>query len=140
MNEIGTPIELDVAAAVMRRQINSSTWQTLTMRRSSGAMQGYWEFPGGKREDGETMSECLVREIQEELDLTIHVDEFLAVHEHQTGSMIIRLHAFIVTHWTGELKMIDHDKMQWLGTGDLLSVNWSPADIPFVQMLVDQSR
>lgn len=100
-------------------------------------MQGYWEFPGGKREAGETMSECLVREIKEELDLTITVGKLLAVHKHHAESVNINLHAFVVMHWTGDIKMIDHDKMLWLGATDLLSVNWSPADMPFVQMLID---
>lgn len=138
MTNPAEPIELDVAAAVMQRQISPTSSQTLAMRRSSGAMQGYWEFPGGKREAGESMSECLVREIKEELNLTITVGKLLAVNKHHAGPVIIKLHAFMVIRWTGDIKMVDHDKMLWLGATDLQSVNWSPADIPFVQMLIEQ--
>ena len=105
------------------------------MRRSSGAMQGYWEFPGGKREADESVNDCLIREIKEELGLTITVGKLLMVNRHYAESVVIKLHAFIVTHWSGNITMTDHDKMLWLDTAELHKVMWSPADIPVVQLL-----
>lgn len=139
--------ELDVAAAIIQRTNNSKsaddlpyTTQTLAMRRSKGAMQGYWEFPGGKREAGESMKACLAREIREELGVTIDVGRFLAVSTHSTESAIIHLYAFIVTSWIGDITLHDHDKMLWLNREELETVKWSPADIPFVQMIKADSK
>ncbi len=98
-------------------------------------MQGYWEFPGGKREADESVNDCLIREIKEELGLTITVGKLLMVNRHYAESVVIKLHAFIVTHWSGNITMTDHDKMLWLDTAELHKVMWSPADIPVVQLL-----
>lgn len=99
-------------------------------------MHGYWEFPGGKRESQESMSCCLEREIDEELGLKIQVGDFLGVNAHTTADgKMIELHAYRVRHWSGNIRLTVHDKMRWLNVAELDTVRWSPADIPFVDML-----
>lgn len=98
-------------------------------------MHGYWEFPGGKRESGESMQACLVREIEEELGLQIEVGEFLGVSRYPSPDRTIELHAYRVTEWTGEIRLSVHDKLCWLAGDELDSVNWCPADIPLLDML-----
>lgn len=101
-------------------------------------MQGYWEFPGGKRNPEETMCDCLAREIQEELGLQIEVGDLLGVNTHSDADKTLQLHAYLVWTWTGEPRLSVHDKLRWLDAEDLDSINWSPADIPFAQALRDK--
>lgn len=131
---------LEVAAAVIQRQspLNLSATETLAVRRKTGSMRGYWEFPGGKCEPGESMSHCLVRELQEELSIDAEVDSALGIHEHDNGRQLIKLHAFLVTRWQGDIILREHDKMVWLSPSDIDQVKWSPADIPFVQQIKDK--
>lgn len=128
---------LEVAAGVIQRQSpgNSAVTETLSMRRRTGKMKGYWEFPGGKQESGESMCQCLIRELREELSIDVKVDADLGTHEFNSGDQLIKLHAFLVTRWRGEIALIDHDKMQWLTNDCIEQVKWSPADLPFVEQI-----
>ena len=126
----------------MQRQSpsNSTVTETLAVRRNKGSMRGYWEFPGGKFEAGESMRGCLVRELQEELSVDVKIDTELGVHEFNNGEVIIKLHAFLVTRWQGEIKLHDHDKLYWSTPATIDQLRWSPADIPFVKQIKSSSN
>ena len=96
-------------------------------------MAGYWEFPGGKLENGERPEFCLVRELKEEFDVETTVGQFFDENTHDYGDKVVRLLAYQVTHNSGEFKLIDHDKILWLTPEELGSVKWAPADIPLVE-------
>lgn len=119
------------AAIIIRDQ------KVLAVRRAPHKhMGGYWEFPGGKVEPNETPEECLVRELAEELDITIQVAEHLASNEHDYGDRRIMLMAYRC-HWVrGDIQLNDHDAMTWCRAGDLSLLDWAPADIPIVEVLL----
>jgi len=99
-------------------------------------MGGYWEFPGGKLEAGETLVQCLKRELSEELSLIVRQAQYFGVHLHsESGKPDIRLHAYRVDDWSGSISLREHDDMQWLAPQELDRLTWCAADIPFMQQL-----
>jgi len=122
--------EIDVTAAII---VNSG--KVLAARRKPGLhLAGYWEFPGGKVKVGETPEICLMRELKEEFSITAKIGSFVGVSTYDYGSKIVRLLAYVVEHYTGEFKLIDHDKMCWLTLDELHTVEWAPADVPLVDL------
>jgi 8-oxo-dGTP diphosphatase len=93
-------------------------------------LAGFWEFPGGKVEDGEDPREALVREIQEELSATIAVlDEITDADSPWPVSADFCLRLFLASVMDGELVAgPDHDALQWVDPGDLDSVDWLASD------------
>ena len=87
-----------------------------------------WEFPGGKIKSGETAEDCVVREIQEELDLNIQIEEKLNPVEHDYTIKSIRLIPFICVVVSGDLKLNDHKAVKWLGINGLDELDWAEAD------------
>ena len=108
----------------------------LAARRSGGHLDGYWEFPGGKIEAGESPEACLARELQEEFGITVDVGHFIAENVHDYGEKVIHLMAYSVKHLSGEFRMSDHDQILWLPRDRLQSLKWAPADIPLVEAVV----
>lgn len=125
-----------VTAAVVERE-----GAFLLTRRLDGThLAGHWEFPGGKVHAGETLQECLAREIREELDAEIAVgDEILAtVHDYPERSIELR---FFRCTLRSEPKPILGQEMRWVPLGELASIQLPPADDELVRLLVgDQSR
>ena len=76
----------------------------LSKRPAKGLLGGLWEFPGGKQEPGESLEECICREIREELDIAISVKEPFGVYKHAYTHFKVTLHAFICQHTDGEPK------------------------------------
>jgi 8-oxo-dGTP diphosphatase len=109
----------------------------LGCRRAPGkSLAGMWEFPGGKVEPGETDSEALVREIKEELDVSISVHEFIAESIQDAAGTMIHLSGYRCT-LVNELPRAstDHDALVWLESKELGQKNWAPADIPIIRAL-----
>ncbi|WP_343559000.1 (deoxy)nucleoside triphosphate pyrophosphohydrolase [Sphingobacterium sp.] len=106
-------------------------------RKPEKSLGGYWEFPGGKVEDGEDYFDALEREIKEELDFKIIVDShfFSIIHEYENTT--IELISFLCRGTKGELKSTDHDKIEWVKYNDLLDWNLAPADIPIAKKLIE---
>ena len=129
---------LEVVAAVFCRDD-----RVLCLRRSASRSQaGLWEFPGGKVEANESLAEALVREIKEELRVVIEVGDYLGenlhpseIKNHKETGQQIRLHAFLVDDWSGAIELIDHDQMLWCTATQMQTLNWSAADVPFVDLL-----
>jgi 8-oxo-dGTP diphosphatase len=106
-------------------------------RKPEKSLGGYWEFPGGKVEDGEDYFDALEREIKEELDFKIIVDShyFPVIHEYENTT--IELISFLCRGTKRELKSTDHDKIEWVKYNDLLDWNLAPADIPIAKKLIE---
>jgi 8-oxo-dGTP diphosphatase len=85
----------------------------VTRRSPSQKHAGMWEFPGGKCERGETMAECLCREILEELSLMIEVGESIGVWIPQLEGQNIRLHVHLCNPLSSTIELSVHDKMLW---------------------------
>jgi 8-oxo-dGTP diphosphatase len=95
-----------------------------------------YEFPGGKMEVGETKEETIKREILEELNMQINVqNEFLTV-THQYPDFTITMHAFVCSCNNPDLTLTEHIDFKWLEKEDLEALDWAAADIPIVNELI----
>jgi 8-oxo-dGTP diphosphatase len=103
-----TPVE--VAVGVL---IDSQGQFLLTSRPEGKVYAGYWEFPGGKLEAGETVEQGLRRELHEELGITIAAAEPWKVELMDYPHARVRLHFCKVTQWSGELQMREQQSMSW---------------------------
>ncbi len=120
-----------VAAAIIKK--NS---KYLIARRSPEKhLGGFWEFPGGKIESGETAEECLVREIQEELNVTIKIISFLDESLFHYSDKSVLLKGFISVITAGEIVLVDHDDYKWVTVDEMKNYKIAPADLPFIEKL-----
>ena len=131
---------VEVAAAILLRDApagEADGEQYLLACRPEGKVYaGYWEFPGGKVEPGESLRQALVRELQEELGITVeHAWPWLScTHTYPHAS--VRLKFFRVTSWHGEIKPIEHSGLVWTNIGDAASVApILPANAPILRAL-----
>lgn len=108
----------------------------LATERGYGDFKDLWEFPGGKREEGESGEETIIREIREELSATIAVDRFLCTIEHQYDTFHLTMDCYLCHVVDGEISIEEHEAMKWLTAENLMSVEWLPADLkvlPFIK-------
>jgi A/G-specific adenine glycosylase len=77
-------------------------------------MAGMWEFPGGKVEIGEKLEQALVREIREELNVTVQVGQNIGVYEHAYTHFSVSVHAFYCQKLSGKLKALDQQAYKWV--------------------------
>lgn len=96
--------------------------------RGYGEYKGWWEFPGGKIEAGETPEEALVREIHEELDTEIRVGELIDTIEYDYPTFHLSMDCFWAEVVTGRLVLKEAADARWLTRKTLESVQWLPAD------------
>lgn len=106
-------------------------------RSESMDLPGKWEFPGGKVEEGEVPETCLVREIKEELAIDVEIHAGLRPVDFQYPGKVIRLMPFLTAWKSGDICLLEHSEMRWVGKSELLSVDWSEADVPIVRYLHD---
>lgn len=120
-----------VTAAIIR---NGS--KVLIARRGpKEKLAGFWEFPGGKVEDGETLQECLRRELLEELNIHTRVLEVIAENEYHYDHGAIKLVALTAEIMSGEITPTVHDLVEWAEITTLLDYKLAPADIPIAAKL-----
>ena len=96
--------------------------------RGYGEYKGWWEFPGGKIEAGETPEEALVREIHEELDTEIRVGELIDTIEYDYPTFHLSMDCFWAEVIAGRLVLKEAEDARWLTKETLESVQWVPAD------------
>lgn len=119
--------KVEVAAAVIERPDGSFL---LGRRPPNGIYSGWWEFPGGKVEAGETPQQALVRELQEELGIDVECAYPWIMREHVYEHAHVRLHFFRVTEWHGELRDLQHDQLSWQTADDVFVAPVLPANAP----------
>ena len=102
--------------------------QVFATQRGYGEFQGWWEFPGGKMEAGESPQEALKREIREELDADVLVKELLETVEWDYPNFHLTMHCFICNLLSESLHLNEHEAATWLTHATLKSVKWLPAD------------
>ncbi|MDR7131684.1 8-oxo-dGTP diphosphatase [Algoriphagus sp. 4150] len=101
------------------------------------SLPGLWEFPGGKIEVGESPEACLIREIKEELAISIRIGYAMTPHEHSySEGQIIRLIPFVCSWESGNIDLLEHQKVKWLAKQELKFLEWAPADFPIVEDLI----
>ena len=104
-------------------------------QRGYGDFKDGWEFPGGKIEAGETPEQALAREIREELNTEIEVGERLCTVEHDYPAFHLSMQCFLCRVISGDFVLREHEAARWLGSEELWSVDWLPADIEVVKAI-----
>jgi mutator protein MutT len=128
VSQPGQPVV--VIAAVIERD-----GRLLVTRRLEGThLSGYWEFPGGKCEPGESHESCLQRELVEELDITAHVGTEILVTEHSYPARTVRLH-FRECRIDGEPKAMLGQEMRWITRQEIGGLAFPDADRELIELL-----
>lgn len=123
-----------VVAAIICDSINEKN-QIFATARGYGDFKGQWEFPGGKIEEGETPQQALVREIKEELEVTITVGELIDTIEYDYPTFHLSMDCFWCEVIDGELKLLEAEAAKWVTKDTLYDVKWLPADITLVEKI-----
>ncbi len=121
-----------VVAAVIQDNSESDK-KIFATARGYGEYKGWWEFPGGKIESGETPQEALVREIHEELTANITVGNLIKTIEYDYTNFHLSMDCFWAEIESGELELKEAEAARWLTKDELGDVEWLPAD----EILVD---
>ena len=122
--------KIEVVAAVIRDKD-----KIFTSQRAHGEFKGQWEFPGGKIEEGETKEQALIREIKEELDVSIKVDDFLCTVTHTYPDFKLTMHVYLCKISGGKIQLLEHADGKWLDIEDLDGLDWLEADIEVIEYL-----
>lgn len=123
---------IDVAVAII---IDSQHKILVNQRTSDKEHAGQWEFPGGKFEKGETVSQALVRECKEELGIIIQEHKPLLVLTHAYPDKIVKLDVQIVHSYIGKVAGLENQKLAWHSLQELHKINLLPADMPILKAL-----
>ncbi len=115
---------IEVVAAV----IFDEQGRIFATQRGYGEWKDWWEFPGGKIEDGETPQQALHREIHEELDAEIEVGELIQTIDYDYPNFHLTMHCFKCRLADNHVTLLEHEAAKWLKPEELNSVNWLPAD------------
>ncbi|MCV3215735.1 8-oxo-dGTP diphosphatase MutT [Plectonema radiosum NIES-515] len=109
-------------------------------RRLEGAMGGLWEFPGGKIEKGETVEECIKREINEELGILIEVGKHLITIDHTYTHLRVTLTVHHCRHLTGVPQALECDEIRWVSLDELDRFAFPQANIQIIAALRESDR
>lgn len=123
---------IEVVAAIIVKK-----GKVFATERGYGEFQGWWEFPGGKIENGECPQEALKREIREELDAEISVGELFETVEWDYPNFHLTMHCFVCSLNSESLHLNEHEAAAWLTKETLHSVKWLPADEVLIEKITE---
>ena len=127
-----------MVAAVIKAANEQGEPMIFATQRGYGDLKGGWEFPGGKIEEGETPKEALKREIMEELDTEIKVEELIDTIEYDYPTFHLSMDCFWCEIVKGELVLKEHEAARWLTREQLGEVEWLPADVTLIEKVGDE--
>jgi mutator protein MutT len=104
-------------------------------RKAGGSMGGLWEFPGGKIEAGETVADCIVREIREELGIEISVGEHLISIDHTYPNFQLTLIVHHCHHISGTPQPIESDEVRWVNVRALGNYQFPAANVEIINAI-----
>ena len=109
----------------------------IAQRKRGKSLEYKWEFPGGKREAGESLEECLHRELLEELHLDVKVGDFFMESRYEYPDFSIALNAFWCLAKTNKIDYMDsHEQIRWIDPLTIEEYDFAPADKPILEGLV----
>ena len=126
---------IKVVAAIIRRGD-----EFFATQRGYGPWKDFWEWPGGKVEEGETPEQALVREIREELDAEISIDKYLTTIDWDYPQFHLTMRCYICSLKSDSLHLNEHEAARWLTSANLRSVAWLPADDQLLPLLEAELR
>lgn len=100
----------------------------ITQRMEGDSFGGYWELPGGKKEPTESLEECVVRELKEEIDIEVEIKHFFRIITYHYPQRSVRLNIFFCSHKGGTPKPIECQDLAWVVPGDLHKYKFPEAD------------
>ena len=112
-----------VSAAVIHRDE-----KIFATQRGYGEYKGKWEFPGGKREEGESGEEALYREIREELDSKVKIEKLICTTDYDYPTFHLTMDVYLSTLIEGKLTLLEHEDAQWVSLDSIDDLDWLPAD------------
>ena len=127
---------VEVVCAII---INDNNEVFVCKRGPGRALEGKWEFPGGKVEVNETHEQTIIREIKEELDSDILPIKYIGNNYHEYNDLdkpfSITMYGYICKLVNGELTLSEHTEKKWVIINDLELVDFADADKPFIEMI-----
>jgi 8-oxo-dGTP diphosphatase len=109
-------------------------------RRPDTHMAGAWEFPGGKRHEGESGRDALGRELNEELGIAVVRAEFLLLVAHDYDDRQVELEVFAVHEYRGQARGLEGQELRWVELAELESIGLLAADRPIIEKLRSTAR
>lgn len=110
----------------------------ICQRKSRDTFGGYWEFPGGKCEAGETLEQCLHRELREEVDITARPVATLSAISHNYPHVQLTLHPFLCEHVAGEPRLIECQAARWIDPSELCNYQFPPANESLLREVIER--
>jgi len=104
----------------------------IAQRAKKDGLEGLWEFPGGKQEDGETIQECLSRELYEEFGVNASIGEYVCSSFFELKGKPTELLAFKVPLFSGDIQCMEHNKVEWVSTENLDKYTFTKPDLVFI--------
>ena len=126
------PIEVAIAV------IYDAGFVLISQRRKNGTFSDLWEFPGGKVEPGETAEQCLVREVREELDITVRVIAELAPIEHAYEAFAVRLFPFVCQITSGKAQPLASQRLARVRISELRNHEFLSANRPLLDLILQR--
>ena len=120
-----------IAAALMQ---NNGTYFIARRAKKDGS-EGLWEFPGGKQEEGETIQECLARELFEEFGIHVQVGDYLCSSFFLLKELPVEMCAFDVRTFTGTIVPNEHSEVKWVHPSTLREYSFTKPDLVFIEFI-----
>lgn len=107
----------------------------IAQRAKKDGQEGLWEFPGGKQENGETIQECLKRELYEEFGINASIGEYVCSSFFEIKEKRMELLAFKVLSFTGDIQCKEHKRVEWVSTEHLDKYVFTKPDLVFIEAI-----
>lgn len=129
----------NVVAAVICDSINEKK-KVFATEKGYGEFEGWWEFPGGKIEKGETPQQALIREIKEELNVELRIGDLIRTIEYDYSSFHLSMECYWCELLGEEVTLLEAKSAKWLTKEELFDIKWLPADKEIIDTIKKQMK